>query len=195
LTVPLQAQALFFPRGTVRTAAGLATLAILAGCAQKPIIQHVAPPNPFGNVKASAVCRTSPITTDKSGVMQVAMTVRSDDGTCALAIQQPGGGNYTTFGVDPAPAHGKAFFYNYDGQTYVTYTPSLAYAGPDAFTAVLIEGAGKPRLRLHVTATDDATGVVLPKPPAVAAPAAPTPKTKVKTKASTHTRHTGRKAS
>ncbi|GBQ21801.1 hypothetical protein AA103193_1852 [Tanticharoenia sakaeratensis NBRC 103193] len=191
LTVRLQAPALILSRGTTRALTGVFAASLLAGCMQKPIIRHVAPPNPFGNTKVSAVCHTSPVTTGAQGIMQVAMTVRSDNGTCALAVQQPGGGNYTTFGVDPAPDHGKAFLYNYDGHTYVTYTPRMAYAGPDAFTAILIEGEGKPRLRLHVAATVDATGVVLPPPSAVAAPA-PAAKSSAKstTKSRTRRRHT-----
>nr|WP_147091959.1 hypothetical protein [Swaminathania salitolerans] len=149
----------------------------LAACAQKPVVQRVIPPNPFGYQKVSAVCKTSPVKTAPDGSMSVDMTVRSDDGLCALSVQKPGNTNYRSFGVSPAPAHGKAFLYNYDDHTYVTYTPSTAYAGKDSFTAILIPGGADPRAKLTVNATVDATGVVVaPKPkPAVVAPAAKKP--------------------
>ncbi|WP_242011204.1 Ig-like domain-containing protein [Acetobacter fallax] len=98
------------------------------------------------------------------------MTVRSDDGRCLLSVAPPDGGSYASFGVSPAPEHGKAFLYTLNGQVQVSYTPSMGYAGSDTFTAILIRGPGQKRDRLTVNATVDATGVVMPKP-AVAAPA------------------------
>ncbi|WP_122050726.1 hypothetical protein [Asaia bogorensis] len=148
----------------------------LAACAQKPVVQRVVPPNPFGYQKVSAVCKTTPVKTAADGSMSVDMTVRSDDGLCALSVQKPGNTNYRSFGVAPAPEHGKAFIYNFDDHTYVTYTPSTAYAGKDSFTAILIPGGTEPRTKLTVNALVDATGVTVAAPPApVLAPAAKKP--------------------
>ncbi|NIE79282.1 MULTISPECIES: hypothetical protein [Asaia] len=148
----------------------------LAACAQKPVVQRVVPPNPFGYQKVSAVCKTTPVKTAADGSMSVDMTVRSDDGLCALSVQKPGNTNYRSFGVSPAPEHGKAFIYNFDDHTYVTYTPSTAYAGKDSFTAILIPGGTEPRTKLTVNAMVDATGVTVAAPPApVLAPAAKKP--------------------
>lgn len=177
MTVRLRGSALLF-----------SSVLALAGCAQKPVVQRVVPPNPFGYEKTSAVCHSSPVTTAANGTMTVAMSVRSDDGLCALSVQQPGNVNYASFGVMPAPQHGKAFLYNYDNATYVTYTPSTAYAGSDSFTVLLIPGGGKPRTALTVNATVDATGVVIAKPPVHAVAAPSTSKSKKTT--TTRRRHT-----
>ncbi|AQS86777.1 hypothetical protein AA101099_0047 [Neoasaia chiangmaiensis NBRC 101099] len=163
----------------------------LAACAQKPVVQRVAPPNPFGYQKKSAVCQTTPIVTAADGSKTVSMTVRSDDGLCALKVQQADNTNYASFGVSPTPQHGKAFLYNYDGATYVNYTPSTAYAGTDSFTAVLIPGGGRPRVKLAVTASVDATGVPVAQPaPAPAAPAATTTSGKKKSASAVRRKHT-----
>lgn len=159
----------------------------LSACAQKPVVQRIVAPNPFGYQKASAVCHTGPVQKAANGDLSVTMTVRSDDGLCALPVKTAANTNYASFGVSPAPNHGKAFLYNYDDATYVNYTPSTAYAGSDTFTAILIPGNGQPRVRLTVTATVDATGVVIAKP--VVAP--PTPaETAQKAKTTTRRRTT-----
>ncbi|WP_040509722.1 hypothetical protein [Gluconobacter morbifer] len=165
---------------------------LLSGCAQKPIVQRSVAPNPFGYQKVSAVCRVSPVTRAPDGTMHVNMTVRSDDGLCSIAVQKPlpMGGSYTSFGVDPAPEHGKAFLYNYDGHTYVNYTPATAYAGTDTFTAELIPGNGGKREHLVITATVDATGVVVARPAPVATPAPVASTSTKKTKTTTRRRTT-----
>ncbi|AOX18306.1 hypothetical protein [Kozakia baliensis] len=165
----------------------------LAACAQKPVVQRVVPPNPFGYQKVSAVCHVSPVTKAADGSLSATMTVRSDDGLCALSVQKAGNTSYASFGVSPAPEHGKAFLYNYDDHTYVTYTPQTAYSGTDSFTATLIPGGGQPRAKLHVVATVDATGVTIAtaKPPAVTEPKkSAVPASKKKTTATTRRRHT-----
>ncbi|MBB2175529.1 Ig-like domain-containing protein [Gluconacetobacter johannae] len=144
--------------------------ALLAGCVNKPMPQAGGPANPFGYLKRSAVCQVGPVRSASPGQMTATMTVRSDDGNCGVLVQQSGERAYASFGVSPAPEHGKAFIYNYNNHTYVTYTPNTAYAGQDRFTVTLIRGAGLPRDYLAVTATVDATGVVVPVP-AVTAPA------------------------
>nr|WP_294914681.1 hypothetical protein [uncultured Neokomagataea sp.] len=151
---------------------------LLSGCAQTPLVQRAVAPNPFGYQKVSAVCHVSPVTTGADGSMAVTMAVRSDDGLCALSVQQPGGGNYASFGVNPAPSHGKAFLYNYDGQTYVDYTPATSFVGSDSFTAELIPVSGGKREHLTVKATVDATGVSVtaPVPPSSTKAAAPVAK-------------------
>lgn len=158
-------------RGSAITlGSALAVSLLLSGCAQQPIVQRSVAPNPFGYQRTSAVCHVSAVKKAADGTMSVDMTVRSDDGLCSIAIQKPMGGNYASFGVNPPPAHGKAFLYNYDGKTYVNYTPATAYAGTDSFTAELIPGGGQKREHLTIHATVDATGVVVAKPPAVVAP-------------------------
>ncbi|GBQ45418.1 hypothetical protein KOE73_10545 [Acidomonas methanolica] len=177
-------------RASVFRGMSVGAVLALAACAQKPLPQHIAPPNPFGYQKVSAVCQTSPVKTAPDGSMSVSMKVRSDDGLCSLRIQQPGGKSYASFGVDPSPTHGKAFLYNYDDSTVVDYTPTTAYAGPDRFVVILIAAPGKPRTHLAVDATVDATGVPVPKP-VVPAVTAPTPKSTShkKTRTRSHSTH------
>lgn len=159
------------------SAISLVSALTLAACAQNPIVRRTVPPNPFGYQKVSSVCQTLPVKTAADGSMSVDMRVRSDDGLCALSVQKPGNASYRSFGVSPAPQHGKAFIYNYDNRTYVTYTPSTAYAGKDSFTTILIPGGTEPRVRLAVNAVVEATGVTVAAPlkPAVVAPAAKKP--------------------
>ncbi|GBQ50053.1 hypothetical protein AA18895_1816 [Acetobacter ghanensis DSM 18895] len=109
------------------------------------------------------------------------MTVRSDDGLCEVLVSQPNGKPYLSFGVAPAPEHGKAFLYTLDNDTHVTYTPTQGYAGQDKFTVILIPGPGQQRTRLTVTAQVDATGVFVPHP-AVTAPTPAEPEKKAVTK-------------
>lgn len=155
-----------------------------AGCAHRPSPQPVqVAPNPFGYLKRSAVCVTSPL--DKPAASRsVEMKTRSDDGQCGLTISQPEGGAYASFLLTSLPLHGNSFIYNYDKQTYVTYTAATAYAGTDAFTVSLVPGGGKPRTALKVDVSVDATGVVVPPPPV----ATPEPKPAARRKGR-HTAH------
>ncbi|GEN62110.1 hypothetical protein [Acetobacter oeni] len=149
------------------------TAGLLTGCNHGPLQTGVVgDPDPFGSVRTSAVCQVSKPQPGPTGDLVSSMTVRSDDGRCLLSIAPPEGGTYASFGVSPAPEHGKAFLYILNGKVQVSYTPSMGYAGPDTFTATLIHGPGQKRDRLTVNATVDATGVVMPKP-AVAEPAKP----------------------
>jgi hypothetical protein len=145
----------------------MAGLGVLAGCAPKPPPpQPVAiAPDPFGYIKKSAVCTIGPFKPAATGGRVVTMAVRSDDGECQVPVAQDTRTAYASFGLQTAPTHGKAFIYNYNNQTLVTYTPTTAYAGPDSFTVNLIPGGGKPRTTLQVLATVDATGVTPPAPP------------------------------
>ena len=155
---------------------GIAVLALtggmLAGCATTKGPVRAGSPNPFGYMKKSAVCNTTPIKTGADGQLSTTMTVRSDDGLCELKLSQASGKTYVSFGVNPAPEHGKAFLYNLDNDTHLTYTPTMGYTGNDTFSVTLIPGEGAARKRLVVTVQVDATGVVLTKPivPAVTAP-------------------------
>jgi hypothetical protein len=155
---------------------------MLAGCATTSGPVQVGSPNPFGYMKKSAVCKTTPVVKGADGQLSTTMTVRSDDGLCELLISQPDGKPYASFGVAPVPEHGKAFMYSLDNDTHVTYTPTLAYAGQDAFTVILVPGPGQQRTKLTVTAQVDATGVYVPKP----AITRPTPAAKGKKKAAAH---------
>ncbi|MBS1016743.1 Ig-like domain-containing protein [Acetobacter persici] len=145
---------------------GIAVLALtggmLAGCATTGGPVTSGSPNPFGYMKKSAVCQTTPLKKAADGSLSTTMTVRSDDGLCDLKVSQESGKAYASFGVSPAPEHGKAFLYSLDNDTHVTYTPTMGYAGQDTFTAILVPGPGEKRTRLTVTAQVDATGVVLP---------------------------------
>ena len=149
---------------------GIAVLALtggmLAGCATTGGPVTSGSPNPFGYMKKSAVCQTTPVKKAADGSLSTTMTGRSDDGLCDLKVSQDNGKAYASFGVSPAPEHGKAFLYSLDNDTHVTYTPTMAYAGQDTFTAILVPGPGEKRTRLTVTAQVDATGVVLPRPAA-----------------------------
>ncbi|GEN61070.1 hypothetical protein ANI02nite_29540 [Acetobacter nitrogenifigens DSM 23921 = NBRC 105050] len=167
------------------------TAGLLAGCNQGQLQgPSLSTPDPFGNMKRSAVCQVASPQAGPNGDQTTTMTVRSDDGMCGLTVSQPGGGSYASFGVLPSPEHGKAFLYNHDGLTHITYTPTLGYAGKDTFGVILIPtsdqtGAQK-RQKLTITATADATGVVIPTP----AVAAPTPS---KSKAAPSKRRTTKK--
>lgn len=166
----------------LRGIAGLTlTAGMLAGCATTVGPVHVGSPNPFGYLKKSAVCSTTPIKKEADGQLSTTMTVRSDDGLCEVLVSQPDGKPYLSFGVAPAPEHGKAFLYSLDNDTHVTYTPTLGYAGQDKFTVILIPGPGQQRTRLTVTAQVDATGVYIPRP-AVTAPVPAAPEKKAATK-------------
>jgi len=161
----------------------------MAGCAQKPLPQAAPlPPNPFGYLKRAAVCDTTPAV-DGPGGRVATMKVRSDDGLCSLMVQQPDGTSYASFVLTDAPAHGKAFLYNWNNETVVSYTPTTAYAGADSFTVGLIPGSGRPRQLLRVTATVDATGVRLPVVAAPPPPPASTSKSKTSTSKHRTTRH------
>nr|WP_194300012.1 Ig-like domain-containing protein [Acetobacter musti] len=141
------------------------TAGLLTGCNHGALQTGITgTPDPFGSVRTSAVCQVSPPKAGPTGDLVSSMTVRSDDGRCLLSVAAPDGGHYASFGVSPAPEHGKAFLYTLDGRVQISYTPSLGYAGTDTFTAILIRGPGQKRDRVTVTATVDATGVVLPKP-------------------------------
>ncbi|MFW7269816.1 hypothetical protein ACMAUO_18015 [Gluconacetobacter sp. Hr-1-5] len=151
----------------------VAATAVLAGCQNKPALQVAGPPDPFGYMKRSAVCQVGPV--KASGpARKTTMAVRSDDGNCPVLVQD-GEHAYASFGVSPAPEHGKAFLYNHNDHTVVMYTPNTAYAGQDHFGVTLIRGPGQPRDTLDVTATVDATGVVVPTPMVTAPTPAPAP--------------------
>jgi hypothetical protein len=157
-------------RVRVRVAATCLTLTgLLAGCAVKPPPAPPVAPNPFGYLKRSAVCTTGPIGKTPEG-QSVTIKTRSDDGLCGITVSQPGDGAYASFLLTTLPMHGDSFIYNYNKQTYVTYTATTAYAGPDSFTVSLVPGGGKPRSALRVDVSVDATGVALPPPPVVAKP-------------------------
>ena len=156
---------------------------LLAGCAQKPLPVAQVAPDPFGYLKRSAVCTTSPVRQEPGG-RSVEMRARSDDGLCGIAVSAPDGGPYASFLLTSLPMHGNSFIYNYNRQTHVTYTATTAYAGPDAFTVSLVTGPGQPRSALRVGVSVDATGVAPPPPP----PAAAKPQTKPPAK-SRHSRH------
>ena len=163
----------------VRVAAICLTMAgLLAGCAQKPLPAAQVAPDPFGYLKRSAVCTTTP-PGKVTGGRTVEMRMRSDDGLCAIAVSRPEGGTYASFLLTGLPLHGSSFIYNYNNQTHVTYTATTAYAGPDAFTVSLVPGNGMPRTTLRVGVSVDATGVAPPpvaaKPEPKGAPK-PTPK-------------------
>lgn len=159
---------------------------MLAGCATTSGPVQVGSPNPFGYMKKSAVCKTTPVVKGADGQLSTTMTVRSDDGLCELLISQPDGKPYASFGVAPVPEHGKAFMYSLDNDTHVTYTPTLAYAGQDAFTVILVPGPGQQRTKLTVTAQVDATGVYVPKPAITGPTPAAEPSTKGRKKAAAH---------
>lgn len=148
----------------------LLATSFLAGCNHGPLTSGpLGSPDPFGYMKTSAVCKTTTPTAGANGNLVSQMTVRSDDGRCVLSVKPPEGGSYASFGVSPAPEHGKAFLYTLNGYTQITYTPTMGYAGNDTFTAILVRSPGAKRDRLTVTATVDATGVLIPRP-AVTAP-------------------------
>ncbi|NHN88135.1 hypothetical protein [Acetobacter conturbans] len=142
----------------------------LAGCTHGPLQSgRYGSPDPFGYMKTSAVCKTTKPTAGANGDLVSQMSVRSDDGRCVLMVAPPEGGAYASFGVSPAPEHGKAFLYTLDSQTQIAYTPTMGYAGSDSFTVILVRGPGQKRDHLTVTATVDATGVTIARP-AVSAP-------------------------
>ena len=142
---------------------------LVGGCVHQPPPQAPLPPNPFGYLKRSAVCVPGPVSHVGDG-RSVELKTRSDDGLCSIAISQPEGDAYASFLLTTLPVHGNSFIYNYNKQTYVTYTATTAYAGPDSFTVSLVPGGGKPRSALKVDVSVDATGVALPPPPVVAKP-------------------------
>ena len=171
----------------LRGIAGLAlTGGLLAACATTSGPVRTGSPNPFGYMKKSAVCKVDPIQKGANGQLSTTMTVRSDDGLCELKVSQTNGKAYVSFGVEPAPEHGKAFLYSLDDDTHVSYTPTLGYAGQDKFTVTLIPGPGQERTVLNVTAQVDATGVVIPHP-AITGPKPAESKAPAKSRSRGHT--------
>lgn len=147
-------------RGSVfGTGAACAVLLSLTGCMHNQAAQVAGTPNPFGYMKPSSLCKVGKLQTAPSGAMTVDMTVGSDDGLCALSVTKGGGGSYVSFGVTPPPEHGKAFLYNHDGRTYIDYTATTAYSGPDQFGVELIPAHAQPRRTLTVKVTVEAVGV------------------------------------
>ncbi|CAI3926130.1 unnamed protein product [Commensalibacter communis] len=127
--------------------------------------------NPFKYTKRSAVCKVTPIVKEKDGSWKTTMAVRSDDGQCEFVVKDPdSSGSFASFGMTIAPENGKTFLYNYDNRTYVRYTPTMAYAGADKFTASLIGKDAVKRTPLLVDVTVDNTGVQVAKPVVATAP-------------------------
>lgn len=135
--------------------------AVLAACHRPVLSTHLIAPNPYGGLKKSALCQLTPVQSDKEGrKLSTEMTIRSDDGFCTLILKKPEGGHYASFGVVPHPQQGKVLMYNYGGQTYVNYRADTAYAGSDAFTAILIPSIDAPRIALIVKVTVQAAPIV-----------------------------------
>ncbi|RFD21265.1 hypothetical protein DY926_02025 [Komagataeibacter melaceti] len=135
---------------------------LLAGCDNKPAVNLGGigtTPNPYNYMKASGLCQVGNLTPAGQNTKSATMQVRSDDGYCAIETRMSGGHPYPSFGVSPAPEHGKAFIYNYNDHTYVTYTPNASYSGQDKFRVVLIRGEKEPREYIDVTATVTAPAV------------------------------------
>ncbi|MDF7674147.1 hypothetical protein PT277_01940 [Acetobacteraceae bacterium ESL0709] len=175
----------------LRWGGGCAALLLLSGCATHTVgPQIMSPPDPFGYEKVSALCKLSPLTTDPAGRMNVEMAVGSDEGKCALSVSKGGGGSYVSFGVDPAPEHGKAFLYNYDGRTYINYQPVTAYNGDDSFGVDLIPAHAQPRNHITVKVKIELVGApsaaVKPVEPKVEPEKAPVTKSSGKTAVSRH---------
>nr|WP_240906306.1 hypothetical protein [Komagataeibacter xylinus] len=129
---------------------------LLAGCDNKPAVNLggiTGTPNPYNYMKASGQCQVGSLADAGKNTKSTTMQVRSDDGYCAIETRASAGHPYASFGVSPAPDHGKVFIYNYNDHTYVTYTANTAYSGPDKFRVVLIPGGDKPREYMDVTTT------------------------------------------
>ncbi len=137
----------------------MTTGVLLAGCMNKPAVNLGGPPNPYNYMKVSGLCHTDPLASTGKDTQATTMQVRSDDGYCAVEVRKPDGHAYASFGVSPAPEHGKAFIYNYNDHTYVTYTANTAYTGNDTFRVQLIRGEKEPRDTLNITAHVEAPGV------------------------------------
>ena len=173
------------------TAASLAAaclgLSLLSGCAKPEIpVAAAPPPNPFASMRVSALCQVTPVAIAPTGSGTAKMSVRSDDGSCAIKVAQPDNTAYGSFVLTGLPDHGKAFIYNYYNATYITYTATTAYAGGDHFVVSMIPGQGKPRVNLAVDVTVQA-GVGVTPPPAAAPAPEPAPTTPTKRKTTHHT--------
>lgn len=158
----------------VKKVLGFAVMsAVLAACHRPVLPARLIAPDPYGNLKKSALCQLTPVKAEEDGrKLSTQMTVRSDDGFCTLTLKKPEGGSYASFGVVPHPQQGKVLIYNYDGQTYLNYRADTAYAGDDAFTVILIPSIDAPRVALDVKVTVQATPIAPVTPGAAATPAA-----------------------
>ncbi|KDU97112.1 hypothetical protein GLUCORHAEAF1_17200 [Komagataeibacter rhaeticus AF1] len=135
---------------------------LLAGCDNKPGVNLGGiggTPNPYNYMKPSGQCQVGTPAAAGKDTRAATMQVRSDDGYCAIETRVSAGHPYASFGVSPAPEHGKVFIYNYNDHTYVTYTPNTAYSGEDKFRVVLIPGGSQPREYMDVAATVTAPAV------------------------------------
>lgn len=148
----------------VRLANNLLATGVLAGglaaCATPQPAPPPLPPDPYGNLRHSAVCTAPTPVLPASGAAVAAMTIGADGGFCAFHFAQPGGVPFAAGLVTHVPAHGEPLIYNYNGGTEVGYTPNAGYIGPDRMTVELVPGAGKPRVLLTISIT--VTGLAAP---------------------------------
>ena len=79
----------------------------------------------------------------------VAMTVASDGGWCAVPMEQVGDKPYSAGLVVTRPTHGKVYVHTVGDDTRVDYTPDRGFAGTDAFSVKLIPG--DPVIRVTAT--------------------------------------------
>ncbi len=134
---------------------GLVGVAILAGCAEGPKPQAVAPrvmPPHVGPPLAS-VCHVAPFTVTDGGSASVAITMANDGGYCAARLTNAAGQPFDAPLLPAQARHGQAAVWKYDGKTSVEYAPNAGFAGTDSFV-VHLKMAGKPgytTLRVSVT--------------------------------------------
>jgi hypothetical protein len=145
--------------------AAFATLAAMAGCAQKP----AAPVSTtrlyeIDQLGAAKACTAPRVTAAEGKPTPAAITVTNDGGWCGLTVQKPGGGPFSAGLLSTRPAHGKAYIHTVGDDTRIDYTPGPGFSGADAFTVTLLPGDGT--VQVSVTVNPGAA----PPPPAVSAP-------------------------
>ncbi|QDH13713.1 hypothetical protein E3E12_05380 [Formicincola oecophyllae] len=163
--------------GGLSLAAGVLGAGLLGGCQQQPNGGPIAltTNNPFRTgLQNAAVCTLSPITQDGANHYAITMTVSNEGGVCGFPAPGNNGKQYASYGVDPSPAAGQVYMYNWDGKTDVDFTPRPGQQGQETFGVVLIPAGTAPRATMTVTVNAGATPASTATP-AATAPAAVTP--------------------
>ncbi len=162
--------------------AAVAAAIALQGCANTP------PAPPAGedlNLGIARSCEFTPVKLALGGTASSAITM-SNDGWCAVRVDEPDGQPFQLGLMLDRPQHGRVLIQRIGGQTRLEYTPNPGFNGSDRFTAAL---------RPREASTQDSRLQVAVNVGGGAAPAAqtPAPATTARTPATTTTRTPARR--
>ena len=132
---------------------GLATAAtalLLQSCAERPPSAPPARVFAADMTGAAKACTVPPVTPAAGQLVDVAIKVGNDGGWCAVTVNN-NGRPFDAGLVATPPAHGKVLIHTVGNDTRIDYTPTVRYAGADAFSVRLIPGDATIRAAVTVT--------------------------------------------